>query len=112
MNNKYYLKNWHELEIGGYITSPGNAADYETGVWRTSRPVWYPENCINCLTCWVLCPEDAFVIKDEINKKGKTVKVIEKINYYHCKGCGLCVRECPINKKGKVKAIDYVPESK
>ena len=25
-----------------------------------------------------------------------------------CKGCGLCVRECPVNKDGKAVALGFV----
>jgi pyruvate ferredoxin oxidoreductase delta subunit len=110
MKEKYRLKDWQELPIGGVVADGGNSADYETGTWRTSRPVWYGENCINCLNCWIFCPEDAFVLKDGLTKSGKPRKEIDHINYYHCKGCGLCARECPVNKKGKKVAIDFVKE--
>ena len=110
MNEKYRLKNWQELPLGGAVADGGNSADYETGTWRTSRPAWNAENCINCLTCWVFCPEDAYILKDGTTPKGTPRKEIERINYYHCKGCGLCAKECPVNKKGKKIAIDYVKE--
>ncbi len=110
MSDKYKLKNWQELPYGGVITEGGNSKDYETGTWRTWKPVLIKENCINCLNCWVFCPEDAFYLKDGALPNGNPRKEIERINMYHCKGCGLCVRECPINKKGDKKAIDFVKE--
>jgi len=110
MKDKYRLKTWQELPPGGVITEGGNAADYETGTWRTWRPVWQEENCIHCLTCWVLCPDGAFVLKDATSPSGKPRKEIQEIDYYHCKGCGLCVKECPVNKKGKKEAIKFVRE--
>ena len=110
MKHKYRLKDWQELPIGGVVADGGNSEDYETGTWRTSMPIWHAENCINCLTCWVFCPEDAFVLKDGMTKKGTLRKEIDSINYYHCKGCGLCVKECPVNKKGKKVAIECVKE--
>ena len=110
MKDKYRLKDWQELAIGGVVPDGGNSADYETGTWRTSRPIWVEENCINCLTCWVFCPEDAFILKDGTTKKGAPRKEIASINYYHCKGCGLCAKECPVNKKGKKTAIEFVKE--
>jgi Pyruvate/2-oxoacid:ferredoxin oxidoreductase delta subunit len=58
----------------------------------------------------VFCPEDAFILKGGTTKKGTPRKEIESINYYHCKGCGLCAKECPVNKKGKKVAIDYIKE--
>ena len=39
MKDKYRLKDWQELPLGGVVTEGGNSADYETGTWRTSRPV-------------------------------------------------------------------------
>ena len=101
MSDKYRLKDWQELPLGGVIPEGGNAADYETGTWRTWRPVWQEDGCIHCLTCWIFCPEGAFVLRDGKTPKGKDRKEIQAINYYHCKGCGLCAKECPVNKKGK-----------
>ena len=110
MSDKYSLKNWQELPPGGVIVEGGNAADYETGTWRTNRPVWKPENCIHCLTCWVICPEEAYKLKDGKARNGKDRKEISGINYFHCKGCGLCVAECPVNRKGEKTAIEMIPE--
>jgi pyruvate ferredoxin oxidoreductase delta subunit len=110
MSDKYELKNWDELELGGVIPEGGNSKDYETGTWRTWRPEWKEEHCVHCLTCWALCPEEAYVLKDGQTASGKERKEIDGINYYHCKGCGLCVKECPVNKKGNKEAIDFVRE--
>lgn len=111
MTDEYRLKDWQELPLGGVIPEGGNAADYETGTWRTWRPLWKSEHCIHCLTCWVFCPEDAFRLMDGATRTGKPRKEIREIDYYHCKGCGLCVNECPVNKKGDNTALDYVQET-
>jgi hypothetical protein len=29
---------WKDLEIGCMVTEPANAAQYETGTWRSQRP--------------------------------------------------------------------------
>ena len=110
MNDRFRLKDWQELPLGGVVPEGGNSQYYETGTWRTIRPVWNEENCINCLTCWVFCPEDAIVLKDGTTKQGKPRKEVAEINYFHCKGCGLCARECPVNKKGKKTAIEMIAE--
>ena len=77
------------------ILPGGTSIYYKTGSWRTFRPVIDMNKCVNCLTCWVYCPDSAVMVKD-----GK----IEGINYDYCKGCGICASECP------VKAIKMVPE--
>ncbi|MGB9867469.1 MAG: 4Fe-4S binding protein [Bacillota bacterium] len=89
---------WKDVPWGGVIAEAGNAETYETGDWRTMRPVWDPKKCIHCLICWVNCPDSAVLVKE-----GKVIG----IDYKHCKGCGICARECP----PKVKAITMVNES-
>ena len=44
-------------------------------------------NCFECDTCYGVCPDNA-VIKLGPGKRFK-------FNYDYCKGCGLCVAECP-----------------
>lgn len=91
------LKGWRDIPIGGVITDAGNSDTYETGSWRTFRPVHDREKCINCLRCWVFCPDSSILVED-----GKVVGV----DYKHCKGCGICAAECP----DKVKAFKMVLE--
>ena len=88
---------WKDVIKAGRVTDPGNAALYETGGWRTFTPIYNSENCINCLFCWMYCPDCSITVED-----GKVVG----IDYAHCKGCGICATECP-GKKG-VKAITMV----
>ncbi len=91
------LLGWKDLPVGGLILEPGSAEKLETGQWRSQRPVHDKQKCINCLFCWVYCPDSAILVQD-----GKVVG----IDYKHCKGCGICARECP----PKVKAITMTPE--
>lgn len=88
---------WHSLPAGGVIENPGNATLYETGEWRVEKPVYNTEHCIQCLLCWVYCPDSAIDVCD-----GKVIG----IDYYHCKGCGICVHECP--RTGR--ALEMIPE--
>ena len=90
-------KGWKDLPIGGVIVEPGNSDTYETGSWRTYKPIHDKEKCINCLRCWVLCPDSAILVEDA---------KVTGIEYKHCKGCGICASECP----DKVKAIKMVQE--
>ncbi len=93
------LKGWKELEMGAVIPEAGNAAQYNTGSWRAFRPQWKEENCIQCLFCWIYCPDSSVTVSD--GKRGD-------FDYEHCKGCGVCAHECP-GKKGN-KAIVMVEE--
>jgi len=91
------LKGWKEIPEGGLILKAGNAVYYKTGDWRNIRPVWDKDKCINCLRCWIFCPDSSILIKD-----GE----VKGINYDHCKGCGICAHECP----EKVQAIEMINE--
>ncbi len=53
------LPGYKEIPIGGLIVEAGNAQEYETGSWRTFRPVRDEEKCIHCLQCWIFCPDSA-----------------------------------------------------
>ncbi len=54
-------------------------------------------NCFECDNCYGVCPDNA-VIKLGPGKRFE-------FNYDYCKGCGICVSECPCG------AIKMVPES-
>lgn len=88
-------KNWKEIPIGGLIITPGNSAEYNTGDWRSFRPIHNRAKCIDCMICWVSCPDSSV-----IGKKGN----FDHFDYEHCKGCGICANQCP------TKAIDMKPE--
>ena len=53
-------------------------------------------NCFECDNCYGVCPDNAVV------KRGPGLRY--EFNYDYCKGCGLCVAECPCG------AITTVPE--
>ncbi|MDA8155070.1 MAG: 4Fe-4S binding protein [Actinomycetota bacterium] len=95
------MKKWKELVPGAVVLEAGSSEKFKTGSWRSFRPRWIEENCIQCLFCWLYCPDMA-------------VKVVEGkmtgFDYDFCKGCGVCARECP-GKKGQ-KAIVMEPEGK
>ena len=67
------------------ISKPTKAAMGKTGSWRVFRPELDQEKCINCLRCWIFCPETAIKRNDHIH-----------IDFDYCKGCGVCANECPV----------------
>jgi pyruvate ferredoxin oxidoreductase gamma subunit len=67
-----------------------------TGLWRTLRPVIDYERCNRCWwVCSAFCPDGAIVVEAGT----------PRIDYDHCKGCLVCVAQCPPH------AIDTRPES-
>jgi pyruvate ferredoxin oxidoreductase delta subunit len=80
------LKGWRDMPIGGLILEAGNSETYETGSWRTFRPVRDAEKCVHCLFCWMFCPDMCILVEG-----GK----VKGVNLTFCKGCGICAAECP-----------------
>jgi 2-oxoacid:acceptor oxidoreductase delta subunit (pyruvate/2-ketoisovalerate family) len=81
------LKRWQELPPGG-VVEPAGAVQPHTGDWRTAgRPVARLDRCINCLLCWLYCPDSAVVLEGE---------TFVGFDYDFCKGCELCVEVCPV----------------
>ncbi|MCP4221252.1 MAG: 4Fe-4S dicluster domain-containing protein [bacterium] len=87
------LENRHQLDIGGINRDAGNSLKNFTGSCRRGeKPEFNPDTCINCFFCWVFCPENAIIVTGE---------KIAGINYDYCKGCGICVNECPVRQDTK-----------
>ena len=95
-------KFWEELPQGSVVLEAGSSAKFKTGGWRSSRPKWIEENCIQCMFCWMYCPDMSVKVTEE----GKRAD----FDFDYCKGCGICALECP-GKKGN-KAIVMEEEGK
>ena len=54
-----------ELTIGGNIYTAGNAKNFKTGDWRSSKPVYISENCKQCGLCFPVCPDNAIPVRSE-----------------------------------------------
>lgn len=93
-------KGWKELKQGD-ILEAGTSKKFETGDWRSNKPVFHKERCIDCKMCWIYCPDIAILL----DENGK----VNGIDYDHCKGCGICSFECPVKPE---KAITMEKEKK
>ncbi len=77
------------------IHAAANSVEVRTGLWRTLRPVIDYERCNKCWwVCSTFCPDGAI----------KVVDTTPSIDYDHCKGCMVCVAQCPPH------AIEAIPE--
>ena len=80
------LTTWNELPVGGEV-DPAATEQPRTGGWRTGvRPSVDLSSCVNCLLCWLYCPDDA-VRLDGTDFAGFDLE--------YCKGCELCAAVCP-----------------
>lgn len=78
------------------IHAPLTSELMKTGLWRTARPVIDYDLCNRCWwLCGTFCPEGAI----SVNEEG-----FPEIDYEHCKGCMICLAQCPPH------AISAVPE--
>jgi 2-oxoacid:acceptor oxidoreductase delta subunit (pyruvate/2-ketoisovalerate family) len=91
------LRSWNELPLGGVVVS-GDGERLRTGGWRTGlRPEADVSKCIDCLLCWLYCP-DAAIELDGTAFAG--------IDYDLCKGCEICVDRCPTGALTMVAEVD------
>ena len=89
------LTDWQGLPVAGAVR-PADAARPATGNWRTGeRPAVDRSKCVNCLLCWVYCPDSAIVLEGE---------TFTGFDLDSCKGCAICAEVCP------AAAIRMVPE--
>jgi pyruvate ferredoxin oxidoreductase gamma subunit len=78
------------------IFAPATSEQVSTGLWRTMRPVIDHAHCRRCAwICSTLCPDSTI----SVNVEG-----YPQIDYDHCKGCLICMANCPAH------AIRAVPE--
>ncbi len=76
----------HNDMIIGSRVHGGGAEKFETGDWRSLTPVVDMATCIDCMTCWIYCPDSCIIVE---NNEMVGIKLT------HCKGCGICAKMCP-----------------
>ena len=98
----YQSPDWIDLQFEDARTSApsihaaATSVQVKTGLWRTLRPVIDYQLCNKCWwICSTFCPDGAIDV-DENNTP--------RIDYDHCKGCMICVAQCPPH------AISSIPE--
>jgi 2-oxoacid:acceptor oxidoreductase delta subunit (pyruvate/2-ketoisovalerate family) len=80
------LSAWSELAPGGMVVRD-EAEQPQTGGWRTgSKPVADLGLCVDCLLCWLYCPDSAIRLDGA---------AFAGIDLDYCKGCELCAAVCP-----------------
>lgn len=77
---------WEELAVGTSILVPGSARSTRTGDWRSSRPIWNKDQCVQCGVCVIFCPEGCITFQAD---------GYPSADLDYCKGCGICPYECP-----------------
>jgi pyruvate ferredoxin oxidoreductase gamma subunit len=78
------------------IHRAATSALINTGSWRLMRPVVDRSRCHRCIwVCGSYCPDNAI---------GLDAAGFPRIDYDHCKGCLICVAQCPTH------AIEAIPE--
>ena len=78
------------------IHAAATSVQSRTGLWRTLRPVVDYGRCSRCWwVCSTFCPDGAIAVAAD----GRP-----EIDYDHCKGCLICLAQCPPH------AIAAVPE--
>ena len=69
------------------IHAAATSVKVRTGLWRTMRPVINYDKCSGCAwICSTYCPDGAINVRDD---------GYPEIDYEHCKGCLICVAQCP-----------------
>lgn len=76
------------------IYAIANSPERNTGSWRQFRPVLQREHCSRCWVCFVRCPDAAITLDPDD---------YPLVDYAVCKGCLLCVHECPTHAFNVVK---------
>jgi 2-oxoacid:acceptor oxidoreductase delta subunit (pyruvate/2-ketoisovalerate family) len=70
-----------------------------TSNWRIVRPVIDHEKCTRCFTCYIACPDACWSFNEKEEKM--------EWNWRYCKGCQICINECPADALKAVPELDF-----
>ena len=70
-----------------------------TSNWRVNRPVIDHEKCTRCFTCYIACPDSCWSFNEGAEKM--------EWNWKFCKGCQICINECPADALTAVPELDF-----
>jgi pyruvate ferredoxin oxidoreductase gamma subunit len=106
----YKPPDWVDLPLEGVsLAGPAiyggvNSELTNTGLWRTMRPVIDLERCNKCSwVCVSSCPDSAIQARADGTPE---------IDLDHCKGCMLCVAQCPPHAIGAVPETEALAREK
>lgn len=87
------------------VVTPGATRRMTTGGWRSGlKPRVDLARCVNCLLCWLACPDCAI----EVASDERGVR-LSGFDYGLCKGCELCVEVCPVSAIAMVADNEPLP---
>lgn len=89
-----------EVPFGAITPAPVKQQDlFITSNWRIVRPVIDDEKCTRCFSCYISCPDSCW----SFNEKEERMEW----NWKFCKGCQICINECPADALKAVPELDF-----
>ena len=88
------------VPFGAITPAPIKQQDlFITSNWRIVRPVIDHEKCTRCFTCYIACPDSCWSFNEREEKM--------EWNWKFCKGCQICINECPADALKAVPELDF-----
>jgi 2-oxoacid:acceptor oxidoreductase delta subunit (pyruvate/2-ketoisovalerate family) len=88
------------VPFGAITPAPVRQQDlFMTSNWRIVRPVIDHEKCTRCFTCYIACPDACWSFNEKEEKM--------EWNWKFCKGCQICINECPADALKAVPELDF-----
>jgi pyruvate ferredoxin oxidoreductase delta subunit len=89
-----------EVPFGAITPAPIKQQElFMTSNWRVVRPVIDHEKCTRCFSCYISCPDSCWSFNEKEEKM--------EWNWKFCKGCQICINECPADALTAVPELDF-----